>query len=1079
MEFLSKDSLETYHLKKGDTLAAIANRHTIKPEELAYANWGSSDDTIVCRALFEVVGSKRYPDKWRHHRFDGDEGEARGTGTILVPEEWITADGVIDEVQEIEIYRPRPARAVSIDKLDKWFVPGPIEEGGEPCCLSISLEGDDEKETKLAVEIYGSHYGGPSAQQAAPSALYRKTWANLPPQSTHNATWDGQAFVDDGLLKQVGDNPRFVNVAFSPYTLLSRHYEDDADAEALLSLSDFWPAWAETKNERRLDTASLRIRWMVSHCDKLAHGQLRIVDKTDTVVFRRALKKDGLNNGDHTFQWDGILDDGTEIRESQTPYRVQIQAHSGQAEEMGIAMAAMHTEVRLFVASELGSGRPGIENSMEISLAPLTEGPPERSETIRWGQYRLALAGYPVGPINGELRSRTRAALREFQRSVPANDKPAYERLKITGVFDDETCDALARTPAESRPNFGDPKTRDSISRERASDLIGDSREQLIVWIDDRNYFTHTWRWLIDRSQPHLLDNYRPHFDAGDKRLGDYNEESILRPWLELWTQPLIRSRDTKNEGLRSKRCAKPNVGRKVMGPLRVNWFVEDLEPDNDVIKKDHPNHGPAVRSHPWVKTMLKALSDDDETRPAYNCPQDFGGLRKTTPDGKTHWSYFSDTCFASGPDAKQTANPYAKLTNNPHLGNVSSVLHHKPADHRDGFFPSRIGRSTAYFQPSIIAGDGYRVGAELSFDDTHTDEKDRFGNESALSRRYPNPPRTLSAGLRLWKRAAYRGQVAWTEKANQKQNPLQAARLYRGAFMHFVGPVDDSVPLFNASDVIDQEMYRDVVDRFLLDRHYRKLPPVLNHKYLWPFLEAPAYGIPPSEAGIGLADAWEEVLKPARDAVIDPLLEPLALAITHRLERKYGHFRGNTVGFVSYIPSVVLEQIHCNQRRCGTTMVEVINNTKADDRAVGNDCPISDCKGKMVRYLLPKKAYYESIGGYSIAQASGWTWCIAGKAPVLTAHEVGHTRHLEHSPSWPSKLIEEPGGASACQHDHVRNPAFPRKVAKNAGWDRKCIMSYARGRLFFCGPCLLKLRGWKIERISNVIDGDGHRLVV
>jgi len=39
--------------------------------------------------------------------------------------------------------------------------------------------------------------------------------------------------------------------------------------------------------------------------------------------------------------------------------------------------------------------------------------------------------------------------------------------------------------------------------------------------------------------------------------------------------------------------------------------------------------------------------------------------------------------------------------------------------------------------------------------------------------------------------------------------------------------------------------------------------------------------------------------------------------------------------------------------------------------------------------------------------------------------------------------------------------------------WDRDCIMSYVNtdagdDRGYFCGKCLLKLRGWKVEGIAD-----------
>jgi hypothetical protein len=72
-------------------------------------------------------------------------------------------------------------------------------------------------------------------------------------------------------------------------------------------------------------------------------------------------------------------------------------------------------------------------------------------------------------------------------------------------------------------------------------------------------------------------------------------------------------------------------------------------------------------------------------------------------------------------------------------------------------------------------------------------------------------------------------------------------------------------------------------------------------------------------------------------------------------------------------------------------------------------------------------------------------------------AHEIGHIRHLEHSPSHPGSPDIAPGGKAA-QHDSQKNPdpALSADPAKDQGWDRACIMSYNfKDPMYFCGKCL------------------------
>ncbi|HTE43627.1 MAG TPA: hypothetical protein VK636_00175, partial [Gemmatimonadaceae bacterium] len=89
-------------------------------------------------------------------------------------------------------------------------------------------------------------------------------------------------------------------------------------------------------------------------------------------------------------------------------------------------------------------------------------------------------------------------------------------------------------------------------------------------------------------------------------------------------------------------------------------------------------------------------------------------------------------------------------------------------------------------------------------------------------------------------------------------------------------------------------------------------------------------------------------------------------------------------------------------------------------------------------------------------------------------SHEIGHHKHLEHA----GDVISTPA-----QHDRAANAgtlgATPRG-ANHHEWDRDCIMSYINSetafrltatdddRGYFCGKCLLKLRGWKVEGLAD-----------
>jgi hypothetical protein len=85
-------------------------------------------------------------------------------------------------------------------------------------------------------------------------------------------------------------------------------------------------------------------------------------------------------------------------------------------------------------------------------------------------------------------------------------------------------------------------------------------------------------------------------------------------------------------------------------------------------------------------------------------------------------------------------------------------------------------------------------------------------------------------------------------------------------------------------------------------------------------------------------------------------------------------------------------------------------------------------------------------------------------------SHEVGHHKNLEHA----GDVITVP---NVPQHDQAANTADLAVAAdpdtQSRMWDRDCIMSYVNtetgvDRAYFCGKCLLKLRGWKVEGLAD-----------
>ena len=105
------------------------------------------------------------------------------------------------------------------------------------------------------------------------------------------------------------------------------------------------------------------------------------------------------------------------------------------------------------------------------------------------------------------------------------------------------------------------------------------------------------------------------------------------------------------------------------------------------------------------------------------------------------------------------------------------------------------------------------------------------------------------------------------------------------------------------------------------------------------------------------------------------------------------------------------------------------------------------------------------------------WLFCTYPRGVSTWAHEIGHHKHLEHGPGG--------GGYIVAHHDSQANPNPPVSTAPNPinrNWDRVCIMGYTRTGLnladpdrgYFCGRCILKLRGWKVQGLALPASGSG-----
>ncbi|HYO69942.1 MAG TPA: hypothetical protein VEU33_28085, partial [Archangium sp.] len=354
---------------KGQTLGEFLDEHelTNKLNEVALYNWGTMDAREINRALVELVGCAEVKDDPLQSVLDPDLGVTR---TLYKPVPWTPGVALAsDKVHTVKVRKRHPVPAISITKLTRWFKPGT-----DTCEVEYQLEGVSARASKVDFEVHATRYydlrlsnpvvmGEPlewvevpsyTQDEAGTTHLFQcqkflEVAGERPPSVAQKApTWKGESDVKKGVLKKVGMADVYIHSGCAPYNVLLRYYKDDQDNKAKLLLDPFFPRWKPIKGAPpELDDTSLVITWKLQDDKgKLKRGQLIIQDKNDHIVFFAPLDENTLR----TEKYDLVNDarkkwNKAHIKRDAMPYRVQLQAHSDENEEAGLALAVMPTEV--------------------------------------------------------------------------------------------------------------------------------------------------------------------------------------------------------------------------------------------------------------------------------------------------------------------------------------------------------------------------------------------------------------------------------------------------------------------------------------------------------------------------------------------------------------------------------------------------------------------------------------------------------------------------------------------------------------------------------------------------------------
>lgn len=905
----------------------------------------------------------------------------------------------------------------------------------------------------------------------------------------------------------------------------------DTDPNRFVLFSSAPYTYKVTTYKYKVVADSFKVKWEIKDAPKCERGLLQIVDRKGKLVFEKPLAKAKLS-GKQEFAWDGKYaadvknsEDGAEAIPADMPYRVQIQAHSGINVEEGVALAAMHTEVRLYtdpttkVPLHLAYDPSAAKPSMKLQIGTRNIGDDPAEGSTKWYRLKLAEAGFHPGPVTDDGSADTfyKTALKEFKRSAPADGSvgaPNFTRLRLDGGQDEaengETVTAI-RTLRESdkRGMFGDPdqvaanNDNPNLGDDAVKDRLGDPSKEMIVWVDDRQYYTSGDAAKDDAGNPFTtgnnaniafgLNNYRGGMSNNDGKV-DTDIAAIPRPWIPLEARPrlLSREKELSDEVQDSSVSDEARESmRKCIGPLRIDWTFDEIGIEAPSRAGNYDVN--FIRSKYYVawalwekKSDVHERADTERETRYFNCSETLGGSRPENAG-----AYYKEPF---GLD-KLSLAPW-KAVDVAKTESVATVVHdhiRKEQVAKTDLFEKQIGGAGVYFRPSRIAGDGYRVRAEFAFE-KFTGYS--FPNLQALRDRYVRRPQVHSAALRVWRRSSFRGYMCWGAATgnwggafiNEFRAHYKAAHVY---FVHEGGTAQSFAMGDVYSGAAGATKYKNVCSQNMDDPTLQDVSRMaFDPAYVWPWTTQEDLGYPwPSDVNQEL----DKYLSTIYDHTWRKFRAALLMSLVKEAERK-GYMRGHLMVEFESSPAFKLLRYHCSEPAAHKYWF-IFSNAR-DDRYYDNEaCIASGCAGVLE---AKEKTTRTHMGLPAVGGALGATWLFwkgenVNRLKVVWVHEVGHHRHLEHSANAPGfndglhdsesnakftgwGTVKPPPG----QNGHPEGPTNVATAQANARkWDRRCIMSYSDcwyGELgCFCGRCLLRNRGWRVTTLGFPGSGKGE----
>jgi hypothetical protein len=691
-------------------------------------------------------------------------------------------------------------------------------------------------------------------------------------------------------------------------------------------------------------------------------------------IYKRLIGYNDKTDGDHLIWWDGQancksgdLKDGKFITPLLSPYKIRIYEEGGPSDDSTFNV---------------------LYHSIKLQQGPWSADELAPTDETEWVRYRLNELGYHAGLSNTEIDDCFKKAIVGYRHNHPElwQLDPDNYKAEVTADLKQALIGDAGRRPLFFEPgdkgkdptDFKDETGLDAALKRLNSDgylepaALGDPQKTTEILVEAPRF---------DKRGGVKKGGRTAREDEFLKDKSVTERKRMNRPMLPIEAVVFL-----KGKGGDAIDCP------KAVGAIRVNWRFE--EPSEDLSKQfGFDEDAPSFTKLYLSKALKVAQAGKGEN--GNNCPIRFGGIRDVAAK-----NYYAPVVLG---DAFV-----------PHkvLQDKGQKLVHSQACIDQDKYPLRLGRAGFLFRPSLVAGDAYRIIAEIDF--KGQDNQEKLEELHGVNADPKSRIQFSSGTLRIvrWMRTAMK--INWPRR-KEALGANKIAAEFLPAYLRLFTSKYSEAPI---TGILSQKDYVDVVTKHTPNRDPKKIRLTDDH----------LLGIDLPKQGDSRMRHYRNLLKTfAYDNFLRKVDVPLRRAISEVARKKCSPHTANGLVVVPYLLHPPVKVM------CGDTV------------AFPNYIAESYSRG------MP-----DSVVLYDQDDDS--------KSDYVIAHEIGHCLWLRHS-----KLEGEPNPKHHDQDDFNcimsyfdLNPALhfcgkcnlrlrgwnvfelPQKMTDDAGWEKEAAASPA-----------------------------------